>query len=157
MIHECTWTEKSPVGFVAITAGDAGIRSVLLRSRSAPGAPCATCRPVGEALGRYFGGDGMALERLTVDLALASGEFQRRVYETLRGMAPPGSTTTYGELAAATGRPGAARAVGWAMAHNPVPIVVPCHRVLASGGGLGGYGGGLDMKRFLLDIEGVQA
>ncbi len=157
MTHECIWTEKSPVGCVGISSGDAGIRSVELRAQSARGVPCAMCQPVSEAFQRYFGGDGMALERLTVDLALASGEFQRRVYETLRGMAPAGATTTYGELAAAAGRPGAARAVGRAMAQNPVPIVVPCHRVLRAGGGLGGYGGGLSMKRFLLGIEGVQA
>ena len=157
MTHECTWTEKSPVGLVGIAAGDAGIRSVELRARSARGAPCARCRLVSKAFQRYFGGDGRALELLIVDLGVASGEFRRRVYETLRRMAPPGVTTTYGELAAAVGRPGAARAVGTAMARNPVPIVVPCHRVLASGGGLGGYGGGLDLKRFLLDIEGAQA
>ena len=157
MTHECTWTEKSPVGSIMITVGDEGIRSVELSTRSARGAPCAKCQPVSEAFQRYFDGDGTALEHLTVDLALASSEFHRDVYETLRRMAPPGVTTTYGELALAAGRPGAARAVGTAMGRNPVPLVVPCHRVLASGGGLGGYGGGLDMKRFLLAIEGVRA
>ncbi len=157
MTHKCTWTEKSPVGSIAIAVGDSGIRSVELRARTARGAPCSTCRPVSEAFRSYFAGDETALERLTVDLELASGEFHRHVYETLRRMAPPGVTTTYGELAAAAGRPGSARAVGTAMARNPVPLVVPCHRVLASGGGLGGYGGGLDMKRSLLAIEGVRA
>ncbi len=99
----------------------------------------------------------MAFESLKVDLAIVSRGFRRPVYETLRRIAPPGTTTTYGLLASAAGRPGAARAVGTAMAQNPVPIVVPCHRVLAAGGGLGGYGGGLKMKQFLLGIEGVQA
>ena len=60
---------------------------------------------------------------------------------------------TYAELAAAAGSPRAVRAAGQAMARNPVPIVVPCHRVLRTGGGLGGYGGGLDVKRWLLDLE----
>ena len=156
MAHTCNWTEESPAGSVALTVGDTGIRSVKLRARSKRGAPCAQCRPVGEAFQRYFAGDATALERLTIDLELASSEFHRSVYQTLRRMAPPGVTTTYGELAAAAGRPGAARAVGTAMARNPVPIVVPCHRVLAAGGGLGGYGGGLDMKRSLLAIEGVR-
>lgn len=66
---------------------------------------------------------------------------------------PYGRTRTYGEIARAVGRPGAARAVGQANHLNPLPLVVPCHRVVASGGGLGGYGGGLDLKRKLLDME----
>ncbi len=157
MTHTCSWTEKSPAGSVAIIVGDTGIRSVKLRVRSTRGAPCAKCRPVSKAFRRYFAGDATALDDLSIDLELASSEFHRSVYLTLRRMAPPGVTTTYGELALAAGRPGAARAVGTAMARNPVPIVVPCHRVLAAGGGLGGYGGGLDMKRSLLAIEGVRA
>jgi O-6-methylguanine DNA methyltransferase len=68
---------------------------------------------------------------------------------------PRGETRSYGWLAAHVGRPGAARAVGMAMQRNPVPIIVPCHRVLAANGGLGGYGGGLDLKRTLLRLEGV--
>ena len=156
MAHTCNWTEESPAGSVAIVAGDTGIRSVKLRARSKRSAPCAKCRPVSKAFRRYFAGDATALDNLSIDLELAASEFHRSVYQTLRRMAPPGVTTTYGELAAAAGRPGAARAVGTAMARNPVPIVVPCHRVLAAGGGLGGYGGGLDMKRSLLAIEGVR-
>ena len=70
-----------------------------------------------------------------------------------RGEIPRGQTCSYAELAARAGRPGAARAVGQAMARNPWPIIVPCHRVVASDGGLGGYGGGLDMKERLLRLE----
>jgi len=77
------------------------------------------------------------------------------VLTTLREAVPPGATISYGELAELVGHPGAARAVGTTMATNPVPIILPCHRVLASDGTLGGYGGGLDMKRELLGIEGV--
>ena len=68
---------------------------------------------------------------------------------------PYGSVRTYSELAAAAGSPRAVRAAGNAMARNPIPIVVPCHRVLRTGGNLGGYGGGLDVKRWLLGLEGA--
>ncbi len=68
---------------------------------------------------------------------------------------PFGETRTYGEVAAAAGSPRAFRAAGRALGANPIPIVVPCHRVLRSGGALGGYGGGLDVKRELLTLEGV--
>jgi methylated-DNA-[protein]-cysteine S-methyltransferase len=87
------------------------------------------------------------------DLRLASG-FRA---DTLRATAriPFGSIRTYGQLAVDIGRPRAARAIGNAVGSNPVPIVVPCHRVLRSGGALGGYGGGVERKVTLLDIEGV--
>ena len=87
-----------------------------------------------------------------VDLVLAT-PFARTVLTKLERV-PPGKLTTYGELARAAGRPGGARAVGGAVGSNPVPIVVPCHRVVASNG-LGGFGGGLGMKRWLLRLEGV--
>ncbi len=86
-----------------------------------------------------------------------TGPFRRTVLETLRREVPWGETVTYGELAAMGGRPRAARAVGTAMASNPVPLVIPCHRVVASNG-LGGYGGAdgrPDLKRALLALEGV--
>jgi methylated-DNA-[protein]-cysteine S-methyltransferase len=80
--------------------------------------------------------------------------FERRVLETARDI-PPGATLTYGELAAKAGAPGAAREVGQAMARNRFPIVVPCHRVLAAGGGFGGFSapGGLESKARLLTLE----
>jgi len=80
--------------------------------------------------------------------------FQRRVWEELRTI-PRGSTVTYGELAARIGMPGAARAVGAAVAQNPVSIVVPCHRVVGSDGSLTGYAGGVERKRALLALEGA--
>ena len=80
--------------------------------------------------------------------------FQRRVWEELRSI-PRGTTVTYAELAARVGRPGAARAVGAAVARNPISVVVPCHRVVGSDGSLTGYAGGLERKRALLQLEGV--
>jgi O-6-methylguanine DNA methyltransferase len=87
---------------------------------------------------------------------LSSGtEFQRRVWRAL-GKIPPGETLSYGELAAAIGRPKAARAVGAACGANPIPLLIPCHRVLAAGGRLGGFTAGLAWKRKLLEREGIQ-
>lgn len=89
-----------------------------------------------------------------VDLRLAS-PYGRRVLDVLRRI-PVGHTTTYRQIAETLGTPGASRAVGTACARNPVPFAVPCHRVLRSGGGLGGYRGGTALKRRLLLLEGAQ-
>ena len=80
--------------------------------------------------------------------------FQRRVWSAVRDI-PYGETRSYGQIARQAGSPGAARAVGRAMAANPVPIVAPCHRVIGSDGNLRGFGGGLDLKRRLLEMEGA--
>lgn len=90
---------------------------------------------------------------LDVDLRLAA-DFSRRVLEEL-ALVPYGETTTYGELAKRAERPRAARAVGTVMNRNPIPIVLPCHRVVGSTGSLTGYGGGLDRKEALLRLEGA--
>jgi methylated-DNA-[protein]-cysteine S-methyltransferase len=82
------------------------------------------------------------------------GRFERRVWHALREI-PYGTTTTYGEIARALGEPDAARAVGAANGRNPIAIVVPCHRVIGAGGKLVGYGGGLDRKLALLELEGA--
>ena len=100
----------------------------------------------------YFEGSRRRF-RLRVDLSLSNG-FARKVLEETAKI-PYGSVRTYGQVAGAAGSPRAMRAAGNALASNPIPIVVPCHRVVASGGGLGGYTGGLDRKRFLLSLEGV--
>jgi methylated-DNA-[protein]-cysteine S-methyltransferase len=107
---------------------------------------------LGEAarqLGEYFAGVRRAFD---LPLDLRGTPFQLRVWNALLRI-PYGETRTYGQLAAALGQPGAARAVGAANGANPVGIIVPCHRVVAAGGGLGGFGGGLDRKRFLLALE----
>jgi methylated-DNA-[protein]-cysteine S-methyltransferase len=97
----------------------------------------------------YFAGErhGFALP-----LRPAGTEFEVEVWEELRRI-PYGETLSYGELADRVGNPGAARAVGRANACNPIPIVIPCHRVIGADGSLTGFGGGLDTKRRLLDLE----
>lgn len=102
-------------------------------------------------LEEYFAGTRRAFD---LPLALGGTSFQRSVWLALARI-DYGSTWTYGELAAAVGHPAAYRAVGQANGSNPIPIILPCHRVVASGGRLGGYGGGLPMKRALLTLEGV--
>jgi methylated-DNA-[protein]-cysteine S-methyltransferase len=103
-------------------------------------------------LEEYFAG-----ERTSFDLPmeLDGTEFQRQVWTELTRI-PYGETISYGELARRVGRPNGPRAVGQANGRNPIPIIVPCHRVLASNG-IGGYGGGLKVKRALLSVEGVTA
>jgi methylated-DNA-[protein]-cysteine S-methyltransferase len=103
-------------------------------------------------LDEYFAGRRRDFD-LAVDLRPAR-EFGRTVLEEL-GRVPYGELTTYGALAARAGRPRAARAVGAVMNRNPVPIVLPCHRVVGSSGALTGYAGGLDRKRLLLELEGA--
>ena len=106
-------------------------------------------RAAREALLSYFAG-----ERRDFDLPLAPAgtDFQRAVWEALRAI-PYGGTRTYGEIAAAVGRPKAVRAVGQANHVNPLPIFIPCHRVVGRGGALTGYAGGLDLKGALLALE----
>lgn len=106
--------------------------------------------PVARALDRYFDGTARAFDT-PVDLRLASG-FRRTVLERL-ALVPYGERIGYGGLAAAVGNPGAARAVGTACATNPVPLVVPCHRVIRGDGTYGAYRGGPAAKRFLLEFE----
>jgi methylated-DNA-[protein]-cysteine S-methyltransferase len=103
-----------------------------------------------DALRRFCAGEPHPLD-FPVDLSSGT-PFQRRVWETVSAI-PYGQTMTYGQVAWEVGCPKGARAVGQAMGKNPVPLVVPCHRVVGSNGGLGGFGGGLDLKRRLLDME----
>jgi methylated-DNA-[protein]-cysteine S-methyltransferase len=98
----------------------------------------------------YFAGESAAPNGLPLDLRGA--DFELRVWRVLLTI-PPGSTTSYGAIAAQVGTPGAARAVGAANGANPIAIIVPCHRVIGSGGSLTGYGGGLAKKTWLLDHE----
>ncbi|MFE9610583.1 methylated-DNA--[protein]-cysteine S-methyltransferase [Streptomyces sp. NPDC006012] len=92
--------------------------------------------------------------RLPLDWSLVSG-FNRQVLRELASGVPYGTVVGYGDLAGRAGQAGAAQAVGVAMGSNPLPVVVPCHRVVESDGGIGGFGGGLETKRKLLALEGV--
>ncbi|WP_020667934.1 methylated-DNA--[protein]-cysteine S-methyltransferase [Amycolatopsis nigrescens] len=133
-------------------------RARLLRYfRGTPeAAPTPEVRRAIDDMVRLLAGDRTDLSGIEVDLREVP-EFHRRVYEVARTI-PPGATLTYGDIAARLGAPGSARAVGQALGRNPVPIVVPCHRVLAAGGKMGGFSanGGTDTKHRMLVIEGAQ-
>lgn len=151
-----TATIDSPVGPLTITAEDGALTGLHMhRQRHFPAIPAtaehddAALAPVVEQLRAYFAGELTAFE-LTLDLR--GTPFQRRVWGALQEI-PYGETISYGELARWVGNPNASRAVGTANGHNPVAIVVPCHRVIAADGGIGGYGGGLDRKTWLLQHE----
>jgi methylated-DNA-[protein]-cysteine S-methyltransferase len=105
---------------------------------------------VADKLRAYFDGDVDALDEIAAEPSGTA--FQRDVWKRLREI-PAGSTWSYGELARRVGRPNAARAVGLANASNPIALIVPCHRVIRSGGAIGGYGFGVELKRWLLDHE----
>jgi methylated-DNA-[protein]-cysteine S-methyltransferase len=107
---------------------------------------------VSAPLRRFFAGDLDALSSIPV--RLHGTEFQRRTWETLRRI-PSGKTWSYRRLAQELGDPRATRAVGAANGQNPVPVIIPCHRVIGSDGSLTGFGGGLDRKRWLLQHEGA--
>jgi methylated-DNA-[protein]-cysteine S-methyltransferase len=153
------WRQESPIGVLTVLAGDRGVRQIGLGpvALDAEVEAAEACDDeVAIEIDEYFRGRRRRFT-MPVDLAAVGAPFPRAVYETLRRDVGFGETVSYGELAEMAGRPGAARAVGNAMSRNPVPIVVPCHRVVASGGRIGGYGpSGVRTKRFLLALEGVE-
>lgn len=159
-----TDTFDSPVGplFCAVDEAGAVVRIEFIRGRSRrpPGSDLAAAghrltedserlRPLRRQLEEYFAG-----RRRRFDLVLApvGTPFQRRVWEALAAI-PYGETRSYGEVARSLGRPEASRAVGAANGANPLPIVIPCHRVVGSNGSLTGFGGGLETKAALLELE----
>ena len=159
-------------GFCAIAWNGVGISRLQLPAPAAaatehnlrrrlanaePGTPAAELIEVVEAVRRYFRGELMDFSTCRLDLD-GQDEFFRRTYQAARRVAW-GQTTTYGTLAKELGAgPEAARTVGQAMAKNPVPLIIPCHRVLAAGGKLGGFSapGGLDTKLHMLALEGIE-
>lgn len=148
------WVQESPLGPLSVTTSGAGLRRIDLGLAGAGAGPAGggVDRGVADALDAYFAGDLEAVDALPVDLEGRS-PFATRVLVALRAVGP-GELTTYGRLAQVAGHAGAARAVGRAMAANPLPIVIPCHRVVAGDGSIGGYSGGLEVKRWLLGHEG---
>ena len=150
-------TIDSPLGELLLTGDGEALTGLHIREgrrpvEPAPGterAPAAFAAAEAQ-LGGYFAG-----ERWEFDLALderAGTPFQRQVWNALREI-PYGETASYGELAERVGRPTAVRAVGAANGRNPISVIVPCHRVIGTGGSLTGYGGGLERKRLLLELE----
>ena len=107
-----------------------------------------------DTLDAYFAGEGDP-QGVPVDLALVAAPFRHAVLETLHDSVPRGEVVTYGALAQRAGNPRAYRAAATACARNPIPILVPCHRVLPGSGGIGNYGGGPARKRALLELEGA--
>ena len=148
-------TIATPIGELTVVGADGIVTSILLPQRDGSAAPTPVPRgasalagPLGE-LDEYFRGHR---SEFTMLLAPSGTGFQQLVWAALRAI-PYGETRTYGEVAAAVGRPRASRAVGGANNKNPIPIVVPCHRVIGASGALVGYAGGLDQKATLLDLE----
>jgi O-6-methylguanine DNA methyltransferase len=153
------------LGWLGLVLSPAGLRAVTLPRRDRDAA-LAEVLALGareeardgelgdlpERLRRYARGEPVAFPD-ALDIAAAT-PFQRAVWRATQEI-PYGQTRSYGWLAVRAGRPRAARAVGQAMAANPWPVIVPCHRVVSSNGRLGGYGGGLDMKERLLRLEGA--
>jgi len=151
------WTViATPVGEMMVIGDDDALRFVHLpgsfvASAFDPvrsGAPAAV-RAAAEQIDAYFTG---ALKTFSLPLDPSGTEFQRGVWSALADI-PYGETESYGELAARVGNPKACRAVGLANGRNPIPLVLPCHRVIGVNGSLTGYGGGLELKKRLLDHE----
>ena len=155
----------SPIGTLTVaTVGDcvvgielggnsAALEAQLVRTQGHPGAGTASAAVLA-SLQRYFDGDIEAIDDLAVD---PSGTpFQQRVWTALRAVRA-GTTTSYSALARGIGAPNAVRAVGAANGANPIPIIIPCHRVIGADGRLVGYGGGLERKRWLLAHEGARS
>jgi methylated-DNA-[protein]-cysteine S-methyltransferase len=146
----------TPRGLVRLAFPEESVEDVLerLAGRLSPRIVEASkpVEPVRRELEDYFEGRRQSFE-LALDWSLI-GPFGRRVLGVTSAI-PYGGVLSYGEVAAEAGSPRGSRAAGNALGSNPIPIVIPCHRVLRSGGALGGYGGGLDRKRYLLELEGA--
>jgi methylated-DNA-[protein]-cysteine S-methyltransferase len=152
---------SSPVGPLLLGMSDAGL-AVLSFGSDLPAKlgdrrigwqeSCDACATVRQQLDEYFTG---RRRQFALQLDLRGTDFQRQCWEELLRI-PYGETRSYAEIARAVGRPNAFRAVGQANHYNPIAIIVPCHRVLAAGTELGGYGGGLATKAFLLRLEGAE-
>ena len=149
---------ETPIGPLLVAADDSGLRRIFFPSRGTAHAPetgwlrdPAPFRELARQLSAYFGGKRRAF---SLTLAPEGTAFQLATWRALSEI-PYGTTISYAELARRVGRPAASRAVGAANGANPLPIVVPCHRVIGADGSLTGFGGGLPIKRALLELEGA--
>ncbi|WKD57101.1 Methylated-DNA--protein-cysteine methyltransferase, constitutive [Corynebacterium capitovis DSM 44611] len=147
-----TWTfVNTPIGELVLVSSAEGLARVAFgRVSIGEDLPRADNPEAARQLGEYFAGERRDFE-LPLDWRLSTG-FRRTVQAALLDI-PYGGTETYLQLATRIGRPGATRAVGTGCARNPLPVVVPCHRVTRSDGTLGGYAGGVDAKKYLLELE----
>ena len=143
----------SPVGPLTLLSRDSGLESISFGNREPEGAvrDLDANQAFITQLNEYFSGSRRAF---LLPLAPRGTAFQRLVWEQLLQI-PYGETQSYGSIARAIGKPGAARAIGMANNRNPIPIIVPCHRVIGTNGSLTGYAGGLDVKARLLALEGA--
>lgn len=146
----------SPIGTLTLAADDQALRAIEFESNRHPqrrtgwiAGETALLRRTAEQLHDYFEGRRHCFD---LPLAPAGTPFQRAAWEALARI-PFGETRSYAQQATALGRPTATRAVGAANGRNPLPIVLPCHRVIGANGALTGFGGGIDVKRWLLDFE----
>ncbi len=141
------------IGRIGITEKDGKITNVYITSKELlqDTQLCETplLKEAARQLKSYFAGE---LKEFSLPLEPSGTDFMKQVWAALCGI-PYGKTATYGEIAERVGRPKAARAVGLANNRNPIPIFIPCHRVIGADGSLTGYAGGLDMKKKLLDLE----
>lgn len=148
------WRGAAVIGFALPGADDAATGTRLARRRIAAtaGAPPPFAVAAIDAVRRLLAGEQVDL--VDIPVTLEGSDFEQRVYEALRQV-PPGETITYGALAERAGSPGAAQAVGMAMGRNPIPVIIPCHRVLAGSGKTGGFSapGGVATKFRILEIE----
>ena len=145
----CRQTYESPIGALYLVVTSAGeIKELAFEKPSLKS--CALNPVFKDRLGGYFKGSRRVFD-LKIVLDDATG-FEREVYDALNEVGYA-EVRTYKWLAEKLGKPGAARAVGQALKKNPIPIIIPCHRIIESGGKLGGYSGGIDIKRRLLDLE----
>lgn len=147
---------KTPVGEIMIAGDEKGLRFIGFPEGKGRIEPQPDWKrsdrsfgDVAKQLKEYFAGNRRSFE---LELAPDGTRFQRSVLDALQDI-PYGETRSYAEIAKAVGRPRAVRAVGAANGRNPLPIVIPCHRVIGSNGSLTGFGGGIETKRFLLDLE----
>jgi methylated-DNA-[protein]-cysteine S-methyltransferase len=143
---------ETPIGTLGLVASERGLTRVLWSAKGIPDEPSALLDEAGAQLEAYFAGH---LTSFAIPLDLEGTDFQRQCWLALATI-PYGQTVSYGEQARRLGLgPDAARAVGAANGQNPVPLVLPCHRVIGADGSLTGFGGGLPLKRFLLEHEGA--
>ncbi len=148
------WNQRGLTG-VQLPEADADATRARLEKRGAlPGEPPPAVTAAIAALQAYFAGDDVAFDDIAIDLPADASDERRRIYAVARALRW-GETASYGEIARRAGMPGGARVVGQAMAANPLPIVIPCHRVLAAGDRLGGFSahGGTITKERLLVLE----